>query len=88
MRVMTGPVHRYQADCRQPPAQRGGDLDIHPRIPGLGREQIGDVRPVPGGADRAVDQRCSRSHHLGQIGHALGQDLPDQRAACTGSPIR
>jgi hypothetical protein len=51
--VVASSVYRDRAHGGQVPSQRGGNLDVHPGTSGLGREQIGDVPPVPGGADRA-----------------------------------
>jgi hypothetical protein len=52
----------------------------------LGRVQIGNVPPVPGGTDCAVDQHGSRAHHLGRVGHELSENLPDQRAQQVPAP--
>jgi hypothetical protein len=84
--VVAGSVHWDRAHSGQTSFQRGGDLDVHPRISGLGREQIGDVPPVPGGADRAVYQHGSRTNDLAWMGYELREYLGDQQAQQVPSP--
>src|ERR687894_3123552 len=83
---MTGPVNWDRADRDQSSAQRRSDLDVHPWIPGLGREQIGDVLPVPGGPDGALYQHRRLSHDLVKIGHELREHLGDHRTQHVPSP--
>ena len=86
MGVVPGAVDRDQTHGGQSSLQGGGDLEVHPGVSGLGRVQIGDVAPVPGGADGAIHQHGSSSHQLLWVGHELGEDLPDQRAQQIPAP--
>src|SRR5919108_4818548 len=63
IRIMTCTVNSKGPHGGEPPVQRRSDLNIHSSHVLFLGEQIRDVPPVPGGCDRAVDQRCSGAEH-------------------------
>jgi len=52
---------------------------LMPQIAGLAGVQVGDGFPVPGRADRAVNQHGRGAGDLFRVGYAVCQRVPDQR---------
>jgi hypothetical protein len=51
---------------------------LMPQIAGLAGVQVGDGFPVPGRADRAVDQHGRGAGDLFRVGYAVSEGFPDQ----------
>ncbi len=60
-----------------PPVRR--DLNVHARVAGFAREQVGYVLPVPGRGDRAVHQRGVAAEHLTRMRDKARDRPPDDR---------